>query len=276
MLNGNHNSNGQHSNGPAHLTSNGHKPDTTAIPDGQDLHWDGLSPATTRSLAQPLDPALICQRKGRAGMVYHYLEGHAVIDQANRIFGFGGWGYDLVADVTLRRIESVDSRTGEVRASLGYSAPVRVTVAGAQSRTDIGFHAVTEDTQDGHDTAIKGAVTDGMKRALRSFGVQFGNGLYGDQAQPANSVAQQARDSRQAQVRNSGDEPPRNQDSQAQMLRNRIMELGAAQGFNEDQIREAVAARTGKEMDSLTPAELAPLVRAAANKLKQLQEAKAS
>ena len=114
-------------------------------------------------------------------MVYHYLEGHTVIDQANRIFGFGGWGYDLVGNVTLRQLEAVDPRTGEVKTSSAYSAPVRVTVVGAPSRTDVGFHAVTEETSDGHDTALKGAVTDGLKRALRSFGVQFGNGFYGDQ-----------------------------------------------------------------------------------------------
>ncbi len=280
MLNGNHNGNGHHPNGTGNglvpVNGTGPKAEPPAIPAGDALLWDGLSPATTKALAQSLDPALICQRKGRAGMVYHYLEGHAVIDQANRIFGFGGWGYDLVGDVTLRRIEPVDPRTGEVRISLGYSAPVRVTVAGAQSRTDIGFHAVVEDTQDGHDTAIKGAVTDGMKRALRSFGVQFGNGLYGDQVQQVVSAPHPARVSQRAGANSSGVETARSEDPQAQMLRQRLMELGTAQGFDEDQIREAVSARTGKDLESLSPAELAPLVRAANNKLKQMQQAQAS
>ena len=36
---------------------------------------------------------------------------------------------------------------------------------------------MTEETADGHETALKGAVTDGLKRALRSFGDRFGNGL---------------------------------------------------------------------------------------------------
>ncbi len=31
-----------------------------------------------------------------------------------------------------------------------------------------------------HEHAEKGAVTDAMKRALRTYGAQFGNGLYGD------------------------------------------------------------------------------------------------
>ena len=67
--------------------------------------WDGLSPAVTQALGQPLDPALVSQRKGRAGKFYDYLEGHLVIEQANRIFGYGGWGYELVGDVTLRQVE---------------------------------------------------------------------------------------------------------------------------------------------------------------------------
>ena len=88
--------------------------------------------------------------------------------------------------MTLRQIETLDTKTGEVTTASAYSAPVRVTVAGALPRTDIGVHPVAEDTLDGHDTAMKGAVTDGLKRAFRSFGVQFGNGFYGDQLQVGN------------------------------------------------------------------------------------------
>lgn len=286
MNNGNHNGNGHHPNGLVHLNGNGHRPEAPVVTETEIL-WDGLAPATARALAQPLNPSLVRQRRGRAGMVYHYLEGHAVIDQANRIFGFGGWGYGLVGDVTLRRMESVDPRTGEVKASFGYSAPVRVTVAGAQPRTDIGFHAVVEDTPDGHDTAIKGAVTDGMKRALRSFGGQFGNGLYGDPVQ-VNGVTQPERVHAQAAQKQERTESagavqasPRklsegNGDSQAQMLRKRLMELGTAQGFNEEQVREAVSARTGRDLDKLTAADLAPLVKAAASKLNQMRRTRAS
>ena len=165
---------------------NGHKPDAPIVSE-HELLWDGLSPAVTQALGQPLDPELVSQRKGRAGKFYDYLEGHLVIEQANRIFGYGGWGYELVGDVTLRQVETVDTHTGEVKVASAYSAPVRVTVAGALPRTDLGVHPVAEDTQDGHDTAMKGAVTDGLKRAFRSFGVQFGNGFYGDQPQVGNA-----------------------------------------------------------------------------------------
>ncbi len=167
--------------------SNGVHPDAAITPE-HDLLWDSLPPKVVTELEKPLDPSLVSQRKGRAGRTYQYIEGHTVIDQANRIFGLAGWGYEVVGDVTLREIEQVDPKTGEMSRIRAYSAPVRVTVPGVPPRTDIGFHAVAEETAEGHDTACKGSVTDGLKRALRSFGDQFGNCLYGDQAatrQPA-------------------------------------------------------------------------------------------
>ena len=269
---------------------NGHRPDAAIVSEhdpassaGLALLWDGLSPAVTQALGQPLDPALASQRKGRAGRSYDYLEGHVVIEQANRIFGYGGWGYELAGDVTLRQIETVDTQTGEVKVASAYSAPVRVTVAGALPRTDIGVHPVAEDTLDGHDTALKGAVTDGMKRAFRSFGVQFGNGFYGDQPQVGNSPqpqrvpaqtngnsgqAQASRPTRQAQGGRS--------ESQIEKLRKRLIEIAAEQGLDEDQVRTAVTDRTGKSLDDLDGTELGPLVEAAANKLRQMQQAQAA
>ena len=290
--NGSSNGNGVHQDTAlATRNGNGHKPDA-AIVSEHDLLWDGLSPAVTEALGQPLDPALVSQRKGRGGKSFDYLEGHAVINQANRIFGFGGWGYELVGDVTLRRIETVDTQTGEVKVASAYSAPVRVTVAGALPRTDTGVHPVAEDTLDGHDTAIKGAVTDGMKRAFRSFGVQFGNGFYGDPStssgearQPANAPQQPQRVPAQSQPRtgngangrsSQSTQANRRNDAQAEKLRKRLIEIAAGQGLDEDQVRTAVVNRTGKSPEDLTAAELGPLVEAAAAKLREMQQAQAA
>ena len=266
MSNGNNN--GHHSNGTGNglVHVNGHKPDA-AIVSEHELLWDGLSPAVTNALGQPLDPALVSQRKGRGGRVFDYLEGHAVIDQANRIFGYGGWGYELVGDVTLRQIETVDPQTGEVKTACAYNAPVRVTVAGALPRTDTGVHPVAEDTLDGHDTAIKGAVTDGMKRAFRSFGVQFGNGFYGDQA-PASGPPRPDRVPAQPRAVSA----PAN----VATLRKRLVELAAEQGFDQDQVRTAVVDRLGKSLDDLTAAELTPLIEGATEKLQQMRQAQAA
>ena len=293
--NGNNNDNGAHNGAAvASVNGNGHKPDA-AIPAendpassaGQALYWDGLSPAVTQALSQPLDPELVSQRKGRKSQVFDYLEGHVVITQANAIFGYGGWGYELVGDVTLRRVETVDSKTGEVTITQGYSAPVRVTVAGALPRTDVGVHPVTEDNFDGHDTAMKGAVTDGMKRAFRSFGVQFGNAFYGDQ--PSASAPQLERVPAPSQAKANGNSgrpqadrttrqaPPKGgNDSQAEKLRKRLFKIASEQGIGDDKVREAVTERTGKSIDDLTAAELDPLVQAAANKLRENKQAQAA
>ena len=237
-----------------------------AIIGEHELSWDGLSPRVVEALSQPLDPALLSQRKGRAGRTYDYIEGHVAIDQANRIFGFGGWGYELIGDVTLRRIETVDTTTGDVSVSHAYSAPVRVTVAGAQPRTDVGFHAVTEENPEGHDTALKGAVTDGMKRALRSFGVQFGNSLYGSQS-PVNQPDDTAPSPRQQ------DPGRRSGSSQLAALRKKLINLGAEQGFDKEQVRRMVKERAGKDMNKLTKAELTPLVESAERKLQERRRA---
>ena len=262
---------------------NGHKPDA-AIVSEHELLWDGLSPAVTQALGQPLDPELVSQRKGRGGKSFDYLEGHAVIDQANLIFGYGGWGYELAGDVTLRRVETVNPQTGEVKVEQGYSAPVRVSVAGALPRTDIGVHPVAEDNFDGHDTAMKAAVTDGMKRAFRSFGVQFGNGFYGDQPQaggqpqpqrvpaPANGRSVQSQSNGNAGQKQANDRA----EAQAEKLRRRLFEIASEQGLDEDQVRSAVVDRTGKSIDDLDASELGPLVEAAANKLRQMQQAQAA
>ena len=288
--NGSNNSNGS-ANGVHKDTAvvarngNGHKPDA-AIPAEHDLLWDGLSPAVTQALGQPIDPAIVSQRKGRGGRSFDYLEGHIVIAQANAIFGYGGWGYELVGDVTLRRIETVNPQTGEVKVEQGYSAPVRVSVAGALPRTDVGVHPVAEDNFDGHDTAIKGAVTDGLKRAFRSFGVQFGNAFYGDQPQVGNQPQPQRvpapAKGNSGQAPSNGMSPVRQaQGAGATSPRRRCCAGGSSRSPPSRVSTMTVcgppsSTRRARASTTWTAAELGPLVEAAANKLRQMQQAQAA
>ena len=159
-----------------------------------------------------------------------------------------------MGDVTLREIDSVDNKTGEIRRIRAYAATVRVMVLGAPSRMDVGFHAVVEDNADGHETAIKGAVTDGLKRALRSFGPRFGNALYGD---PQTGIVEVAH------------EQSVKQDGESQKLRTRLLELGSKQGFDAEQVEAAVKARTGRTVNQLNNDELSELVAAAAKKVNE-------
>ncbi len=243
-------------NGNGH--KNGAKPTAITPANGHDaILWDGLAPGIAPELDTPIDAALVSQRKGRGGKTFSYIEGHTVIDEANRVFGYGGWGYELAGEVMLREINSVDAKTGEIRRIHAYTAPVRVTVLGAPPRVDIGFHAVVEDNADGHETASKGAVTDGLKRALRSFGARFGNALYGD---PQTGIVEVTK------------QPPVAPDGEMQKLRARLLELGEKQGFDAEQVETAVRARTGRTLDQLRHEELSELVAAAAKKINESME----
>ena len=308
MNNGNGNGNAtavrRNGNGTARTGANGTRPRTSSpspaehdpVPASVEaLHWDALAPRVTEALAQPLDPQLISQRKGRGGRKFDYIEGHTAIDQANRIFGFGGWGFELVGDVTLRPVEQTDQRTGEVTRTAAYSAVVRVTVPGAAPRTDVGFQPVAEETPEGHETAYKGAVTDALKRALRSFGDRFGNGLYGDppsnargnrepestqqrqqrQQQPAPERESQPRQQRRVVQPESQPQPESHDERDARNLRQQLLDLSVQQGFTEDQVRTAVRNKTGRELDELGPDELNPLIASAADKLAQAQQSAA-
>ena len=164
-------------------------------------------------LRKPLDKRLISERKGGRGKV-KYLEGHVVIDQADRIFGYGNWGYK---PLSLEQVVIHDPLTGEA-VGVQYEAVVELVVHGCEPIVDVGSQPVAvwnvEDhvtakrigeadakhTQidletpptwaerkvartalmDAHENARKGAMTDGLKRCLRAYGEQFGNSSYGD------------------------------------------------------------------------------------------------
>ena len=138
----------------------------------------------TADLKEALDPQHVSHRgRSRGKREVPYIEGHFAISQANRIFGYDGWGYETMS---VERLEDY-----------GYMARVRVTVTNTLPREDVGFTDFT--VKDGKaiinageiDKAMKGAVTDALKRALRTFGPQFGNDLYDKDAAQSPSDAPQ-------------------------------------------------------------------------------------
>ena len=117
--------------------------------------------------------------RDKANIKLSYLEGFDIIDTANSIFGFGGWAYT---------ISSLEQVSQEVNANQNvvvcYKAIVKVDVYDIDhntmiSRQDVGFGTgVARNLADAHENSAKEAVTDALKRSLRSFGNQFGNSLY--------------------------------------------------------------------------------------------------
>lgn len=147
---------------------------------------------TEEQLSLLVAPLLRENVKGRtqSGRTLSYLEGWHVIAEANRIFGFGGWTRETV---DIRPVSEHERKIGQQQKpgwGVSYIAKVRITVEGVL-REGIGAgHGIDVDLGLAHESAIKEAETDGMKRALMTFGNQFGLALY-DKTQ-ANVVDEEA------------------------------------------------------------------------------------
>jgi DNA recombination protein Rad52 len=111
-----------------------------------------------------------------AGVTLSYVEGWHVIAEANRIFGFDGWDRQTVSSQCVWE----GSFGGQRRCS--YVARVRIQVqAGGESVMREGSgsgHGSGLTPGEAHEHALKEAETDAMKRALMTFGNQFGLALY--------------------------------------------------------------------------------------------------
>jgi DNA recombination protein Rad52 len=135
--------------------------------------WNEIKPL----LNAKLDSAHV-RPPAKFGPKGDYLEGWLVIAEANRIFGFGGWSYHI-ADCHV-----VSDRPREIgrekKPGFGVSYVATVTVqVGDVSRSDVGAgHGYDVDCGLAHESAVKEAVTDALKRALRTFGNPFGLALY--------------------------------------------------------------------------------------------------
>ena len=153
----------------------------------------GFSREQISALAAPLDRANVRQREQGRSKV-HYLEGWQVIAEANRIFGFDGWQRQTIAVRCVAQAERLIGRDQKPGWGVTYTARVRITVqAGARPpliREGTGAgHGIDADLGQAHESAIKEAETDAMKRALMTFGNPFGLALYDKQQREVTSSA---------------------------------------------------------------------------------------
>jgi hypothetical protein len=156
----------------------------------------GFSPEQLAALSSPLDPARICtRRQGRASVPY--LKGWAVIEEANAIFGFDGWQRQTLACQCVTQAERSIGEERKPGWGVTYIARVRITVfAGGHGpliREGTGAgHGIDVDLGQAHESAIKEAETDAMKRALVTFGARFGLSLYDRNQRPMGGAVPQA------------------------------------------------------------------------------------
>lgn len=126
----------------------------------------------------------------KAGMSFKYLETYDIINVANTIFNYM-WNY------TITKLEEVARETNQNgNHVITFSAIVKVKIYDAQrnfiEREDTGVGTGTARTiGDAIDNASKSAVSDSLKRSLRSLGAQFGNNLYSKTPNTNQSYQQQ-------------------------------------------------------------------------------------
>lgn len=133
-----------------------------------------------KELQKPLDPKNV--RPAPKGKFGEYVDAYHVISEANRIFGEFGWSYAVT------RLDLVSEQTVELNGNngpyqqyrVGYMATVRVDVGGSfREGAAVGVGLGNPNSiADHHESAVKDAETDALKRALRSFGNTLGLALY--------------------------------------------------------------------------------------------------
>ena len=162
------------------------EPAPASAPEAPQAPLAGFSPEQLAALSAPLDRANVRQREQGRGKVA-YVEGWFAVAEANRIFGFDGWQRQTIAVRCVAQAERPIGRDQKPGWGVTYTARVRVTVtAGGLSpliREGSGAgHGIDVDLGQAHESALKEAETDAMKRALMTFGNPFGLALY-DKAQ---------------------------------------------------------------------------------------------
>jgi DNA repair and recombination protein RAD52 len=108
------------------------------------------------------------------------VDGLHVIEEANRIFGHGGWSYIIKDMRQVSRVETTDAK-GNPQIRVGYYCAVRASIGEQVMREGAAVGsgmAKPENEADAHESAVKEAETDALKRALRCFGYTFGLALY--------------------------------------------------------------------------------------------------
>ncbi|XP_029060809.1 DNA repair protein RAD52 homolog isoform X4 [Monodon monoceros] len=147
--------------------------------------------AIQNALRQRLGPEYISSRVAGGGQKVCYIEGHRVINLANEMFGYNGWAHSI----TQQNVDFVDLNNGKFYVGVCAFVRVQLKVRVMEGTCCLQARGRWESEQDGSyhedvgygvseglkskalslEKARKEAVTDGLKRALRSFGNALGN-----------------------------------------------------------------------------------------------------
>lgn len=135
-----------------------------------------------KKLNANLDPKWVKTRP-QAGQTLSYVEGWYVIDRLNEIVGNAGWSYDVPMPqiVVDEERDGGTDRNGKPRGMrwhVTYTARCVLKVGDATICDWGAGHGVDKDRGIAHESAIKEAATDALKRCAKSLGRSMGLALY--------------------------------------------------------------------------------------------------
>ncbi|CAB9513976.1 repair protein RAD52 homolog [Seminavis robusta] len=135
----------------------------------------GYPISVNRLLATRPLRAELSSRPGPGGKKLTYISGEGVTRALNEIFGFDGWNMEIVK--TQREVCNKDDKG---RFHVAYTAHVRLTHKKSGTyKEDVGSSDSVDRTMGtAVSHALKGSITDALKRAARHFGEKLGNTLY--------------------------------------------------------------------------------------------------
>jgi DNA recombination protein Rad52 len=135
-----------------------------------------LTSVQVKALAGKLSFKHVKTRRTANGQTLSYIEGWHAIAEANRIFGFEAWDRCTIS------LECVWQGKRQAHHVCSYVARVRISVRAGEitvCREGCGSgHGIALMPGEAHESAVKEAETDAMKRALATFGNPFGLALY--------------------------------------------------------------------------------------------------
>jgi len=141
------------------------------------MNPSAFNPKQLQELQEPLSSQAV-RTRNQSGRNLSYIEGWYAISEANRIFGFDSWDQEIVELKCVSERERKVGRDQKPGWGISYVASIRITVNGIKREGVGAGHGIDVDPGQAHESAIKEAATDAMKRALMTFGNQFGLALY--------------------------------------------------------------------------------------------------
>ena len=141
------------------------------------MNPSAFNPKQLQELQEPLSSQAV-RTRNQSGRNLSYIEGLYAISEANRIFGFDSWDQEIVELKCVYERERKIGRDQKPGWGISYVASIRITVNGIKREGVGAGHGIDVDPGQAHESAIKEAATDAMKRALMTFGNQFGLALY--------------------------------------------------------------------------------------------------